>query len=66
MTQMLLSRAKMGAQAVPAAGGGLANLTRNYASDERTYDTLLGRLQEATMSEQLNLNQQPARLTKSF
>ena len=60
MTQMLLSRAESGAQAVPAAERSLANLTRNYASDERTYDTLLGRLQEATMSEQLNLKQQRA------
>jgi hypothetical protein len=55
---VLLQRAQASAQAIPFAEREAANLQRDYEGNREIYGTLSNKLQEATLSEQLNLKQQ--------
>jgi len=57
ITAQLLAKATTGAALVPGAERTMSNLQRDYASYSNSYDSLMGRLQEAQINEQLNLRQ---------
>jgi uncharacterized protein involved in exopolysaccharide biosynthesis len=56
-TMQLLAKATIGAARVPTAERTLTNLERDYTTYSSAYDSLMTRLQEAQINEQLNLRQ---------
>jgi uncharacterized protein involved in exopolysaccharide biosynthesis len=63
LTQQLEQNAQRAAGAVPQGERILAELARNYNTDEQGYDTLLARLEQAQLNEQLNLRQERSAYT---
>jgi succinoglycan biosynthesis transport protein ExoP len=54
-TMALLQKATTGAANVPGAERTLSNLERDYSTYSNSYDSLMSKLQEAQINEQLNL-----------